>query len=38
MVFGKVVEGTNVVDAMEGVGSKDGKPSKKVTISNCGQL
>lgn len=37
VVFGKVVEGLNVVDAMEAVGSEDGKPSKKVVITDCGE-
>lgn len=37
MVFGKVVEGLNVVDAMEAVGSEDGKPSKKVVITESGE-
>ncbi|XP_021564707.1 peptidyl-prolyl cis-trans isomerase A-like [Carlito syrichta] len=37
-VFGKVKEGMNVVQAMEGFGSKNGKTSKKSTIVNCGQL
>jgi len=38
VVFGKVVEGMNIVTQLEGLGSRNGKPSKKVTISNCGQL
>ncbi|KAL5493093.1 hypothetical protein EMCRGX_G014218 [Ephydatia muelleri] len=37
VVFGKVVEGLNVVDAMEAVGSEDGKPSKKVVITESGE-
>ncbi|KAK3755739.1 hypothetical protein QZH41_019975, partial [Actinostola sp. cb2023] len=32
VVFGSVVEGMDVVQKMEAVGSKDGKTSKKVTI------
>jgi len=38
VVFGQVIEGLNIVKKMEHCGSKDGKPSKKVTISNCGEL
>ncbi|XP_008065060.1 peptidyl-prolyl cis-trans isomerase A isoform X1 [Carlito syrichta] len=38
VVFGKVKEGMNVVQAMEGFGSKNGKTSKKITIADCGQL
>merc|ERR1712066_304463 len=38
VVFGKVVEGMDVVKAIEAVGSGDGKTSKKVVISECGEL
>lgn len=38
VVFGKVVEGMDVVKAMEKVGSKSGATSKKVVIADCGQL
>lgn len=38
VVFGSVVEGMDVVDKMEAVGSQSGKTSKKVEIKNCGQL
>lgn len=38
MVFGKVVEGLDVVRKMEGLGSQSGKTSKKVAIADCGQL
>ena len=38
VVFGKVKEGMNIVEAMEHFGSRNGKTSKKITISNCGQL
>ncbi|XP_021573465.1 peptidyl-prolyl cis-trans isomerase A-like [Carlito syrichta] len=38
VVFGKVKEGMNVVQAVEGFGSKNGKTSKKVTIADCGPL
>lgn len=38
VVFGKVVDGMNVVKAIEAVGSGSGSTSKKVVISDCGQL
>merc|ERR1711874_34114 len=38
VVFGKVVEGMDVVKKVEAVGSRSGKCSQKVTIVNCGQL
>jgi peptidyl-prolyl isomerase F (cyclophilin D) len=38
VVFGKVVDGMNVVKAIESVGSSNGTPSKKVVISGCGEL
>ncbi|CAO2652981.1 Nn.00g023920.m01.CDS01 [Neocucurbitaria sp. VM-36] len=38
VVFGKVVEGLDVVQAVERVGSSSGSTSKTVTIANSGQL
>ncbi|XP_026319706.1 peptidyl-prolyl cis-trans isomerase A-like isoform X2 [Hyposmocoma kahamanoa] len=38
VVFGSVVEGMAVVQKMESFGSKNGKPSKKVIIAECGEL
>ncbi|KAG2447830.1 hypothetical protein HYH02_007286 [Chlamydomonas schloesseri] len=38
VVFGKVVEGMDVVYKVEAVGSSSGKPSKKVTIADSGEL
>lgn len=38
VVFGKVVEGEEVVKKMESYGSRDGPTSKKVTIADCGEL
>lgn len=38
VVFGNVVEGMDVVKAIEAVGSKSGKTSKKVIIKDCGEL
>lgn len=32
VVFGKVVDGLNMVDAMEAVGQPDGTPTQKITI------
>merc|ERR1711966_121939 len=37
-VFGQVVEGMEVVKALEAVGSQSGKTSKPVVIADCGQL
>lgn len=38
VVFGKVVEGADVVKAMEAVGSRSGTTSKPVVIADSGQL
>ncbi|XP_070690255.1 peptidyl-prolyl cis-trans isomerase A [Pempheris klunzingeri] len=38
VVFGKVVEGMNVVQQMESKGSQSGKTASKVAIADCGQL
>ncbi|KOB78790.1 Peptidyl-prolyl cis-trans isomerase [Operophtera brumata] len=38
VVFGSVVEGLDIVQKMESLGSKTGKPSKKVVIAECGEL
>lgn len=38
VVFGSVVEGMEVIDRMESVGSDSGKTSKDVVIADCGQL
>ncbi len=37
-MFGKVVDGLDVVGRMNDVGSDSGKTSKKVTIETCGEL
>lgn len=37
-VFGKVVEGMDVVKTVESVGSQSGKTSQKVAVADCGQL
>ncbi|XP_042866304.1 peptidyl-prolyl cis-trans isomerase E-like [Penaeus japonicus] len=38
VVFGQVVSGMDVIRKMEKCGTKSGKPSEKVVISNCGEL
>lgn len=38
VVFGRVVSGMNVVREMEQCGSSNGKPSKRVSIIDCGQI
>ncbi|KAL7073880.1 hypothetical protein ACQ4LE_006629 [Meloidogyne hapla] len=38
VVFGKVVEGLDVVKAVEAIGSQSGKTSKEAVIADCGQL
>ncbi len=38
VVFGIVVEGMDVVKAVEAVGSQSGTPSKKVVIADSGEL
>ncbi|MDP1799019.1 MAG: peptidylprolyl isomerase [Planctomycetaceae bacterium] len=38
VVFGKVVEGMDVVKAIEAVGSRSGKTSAKVVIDDCGEV
>ncbi|KAM6347155.1 peptidyl-prolyl cis-trans isomerase F, mitochondrial isoform 2-T2 [Alca torda] len=38
VVFGHVKEGMDVVKKIERFGSKSGKPTKKIVITDCGQL
>jgi len=38
VVFGKVIEGMDIVKAIEAVGSQSGKTSKKVIIADSGEL
>ena len=38
VVFGKVVEGMDIVKKVESFGSRSGKTSKQITIEDCGQL
>lgn len=38
VVFGAVVEGMDVVKKVESFGTQSGKPTKNITVANCGQL
>ncbi|GFR39622.1 hypothetical protein Agub_g86 [Astrephomene gubernaculifera] len=38
VVFGRVVEGMTTLKRMEVVGQRSGKPSRRVIITDCGQL
>lgn len=38
VVFGSVVEGMDIVKKIESYGSSSGKTSRKIVISNCGQI
>lgn len=38
VVFGQVISGYDVVKAMEAVGTRSGKTSSKVTITDCGKV
>jgi len=38
VVFGKVVEGTDVVKKIESFGSQSGATSKKIVVADCGEL
>jgi peptidyl-prolyl isomerase F (cyclophilin D) len=38
VVFGKVSEGMDVLEAMEAVGSSSGSTSANVVIADCGEL
>ena len=38
VVFGKVLEGEDIVKKIEKVGTQSGSPSKKVVIADCGEL
>ena len=37
-VFGKVRVGLKVLDKLEKLGSRNGRPSKTILISNCGAI
>ena len=38
VVFGKVVEGMDIVKTIEGYGARSGKTSKAIVVEDCGQL
>jgi len=38
VVFGRVVEGLDVMKKMEGEGTQSGKTKRDVCIADCGQL
>ncbi|KAK3230285.1 hypothetical protein Dsin_002166 [Dipteronia sinensis] len=38
IIFGQVIEGFDIIKAIEKVGSRSGLTSKPVTVANCGQL
>ncbi len=38
VVFGRVVEGMDVVRGVEALGSQDGRTKKRILIADCGQL
>ena len=38
VVFGKVVEGMETIEKVESYGSRSGKTSKNIIISDCGEL
>jgi peptidyl-prolyl isomerase F (cyclophilin D) len=38
VVFGKVIEGMDVVKKIEGLGSQSGRTSAKIVIADCGEL
>lgn len=38
VVFGEVIEGFEVVDALEEIGTQDGTPTKRAVIAHCGSF
>ena len=38
MVFGKAIDGMDVIDKIESVGSQSGRTSETVVIKECGEL
>lgn len=38
VVFGKVIDGLDVVDKIEAVGSQSGRTAKEVVVKDCGEL
>lgn len=38
VVFGSVTDGMDVIKKVEALGSRSGRTSKRITISDCGEL
>ena len=38
VVFGKVVEGIEVLKKVESIGSPSGKPKKNIVVEDCGEV
>ena len=38
VVFGKIIEGIDVLNAMEALGTNSGKPRSAISISECGAI
>ena len=38
VVFGKMIEGDDVLNRIEACGTKNGRPTKRVQITNCGEM
>lgn len=38
VVFGKVIEGINILNAIEDLGSVDGEPRANIKITDCGLI
>jgi peptidyl-prolyl isomerase F (cyclophilin D) len=38
VVFGQIVDGMDVVQKIEGLGSRSGKTSRKVVVEDCGEI
>jgi cyclophilin family peptidyl-prolyl cis-trans isomerase len=38
VVFGKVTEGMHVISAIDALGSRNGQTSKRILISDCGEI
>jgi len=38
VVFGRIIDGSSVLDKLEAVGSRTGTPQKKVVVTDCGAI
>ncbi len=38
VVFGKVIEGLDIVRKIESYGSRSGRTSKKIVVETCGEI